>query len=73
MTSSIEYRRAKEGKATTTRINDGRTVQTISITVPCTTFLDCSMSITGLLNHCKVRKSTTKTKKKIKVMKNIKS
>jgi hypothetical protein len=35
--SSIEYNKANDGNATTTKISDGITVQTISITVPCTT------------------------------------
>jgi|TARA_A100001035_G_C27775714_1_gene498870 hypothetical protein len=34
MISSIEYKRAKEGNATTIRIKEGRTVQIISIVVP---------------------------------------
>jgi len=32
--SSIEYNKAKEGKATTTKINDGITVHMTSIRVP---------------------------------------
>jgi hypothetical protein len=34
MISSIEYNKAKEGRATTTKIKEGRTVQIISIAVP---------------------------------------
>jgi len=34
MISSIEYNKAKDGKATTTKINEGITVQIISIVVP---------------------------------------
>jgi hypothetical protein len=34
ITSSIEYRRANDGKATIIRIIDGITVQTTSIKVP---------------------------------------
>jgi|KNS2Surf_AmetaT_FD_contig_41_412517_length_1421_multi_4_in_0_out_0_3 hypothetical protein len=34
MISSIEYNKAKDGRATTTRISDGTTVQIISIAVP---------------------------------------
>jgi hypothetical protein len=49
ITSSIEYNSANEGNATTTKISDGKTVQIISIAVPCTTFLESSISITGLL------------------------
>jgi hypothetical protein len=33
-TSSIEYNKANEGKATTTSISDGISVQMISIAVP---------------------------------------
>jgi len=47
MTSSIEYKRANEGNATTTRISEGKTVHMISIVVPWTTFLDEVTSIVG--------------------------
>jgi hypothetical protein len=32
--SSIEYNKANDGKATTTKIREGKTVQIISIAVP---------------------------------------
>jgi hypothetical protein len=34
MISSIEYKRAKEGRATTIKIKEGITVQIISMAVP---------------------------------------
>ena len=37
--SSIEYNKAKDGRATTIKINEGTTVQMISIVVPWTTSL----------------------------------
>ena len=75
-TSSIEYNNAKEGNATTTKINEGITVQIISIRVPCTTLLPRTGSLKAALSKLKkvkVRPIITRTKKKIKVIKNIKS
>ena len=45
----------------------------ISIAVPCTTRRESSVLIRGRLNQYKVRAKTTTTKKKINVIKNIKS
>ena len=73
ITSSIEYNNAKEGNATTTKIKEGITVQIISITVPWTTLEAEPASMESLLKYQTVLIITTKTKKNINVIKNIKS
>ena len=77
ITSSIEYSKANEGKATKTKISEGTRVQIISIVVPWTTWREGRASIViwscGLLKKNRVRARTTKTNQKIKVIKNIKS
>jgi len=69
----MEYNKANEGKATTTKIKDGITVQTISIVVPWTTFLPVPAVSEFSPKNCNVLAITTSTKNRIKVIKNIKS
>jgi hypothetical protein len=72
----MEYSKAKEGKATTIKINEGITVQIISIAVPWTTLLPLTGELRASFSkekYCNVRPIIIRTKKKIKVMKNIKS
>jgi hypothetical protein len=71
--SSIEYNKAKDGNAITTKIRDGITVQIISIAVPWTTPEAEPASIESLLKYQTVLTITTKTKKNKNVIKNIKS
>jgi len=73
MISSIEYNKAKDGKATIIKINEGRTVQTISSVVPWITVLAEPAKGEFFEKYWSVRIIAIKTKKKINVIKNIKS
>ena len=69
----MEYNKANEGSATIIKIKDGITVQIISIAVPWTTDFPEFAAFELAPKNNNVRTITTKTKKKINVIKNIRS